>query len=149
MCAWILKNIDELLFTLGPLLFIIIFLKLHPQPENSYFCFPVLKRPALSFIFLFETNWFLLGSPIWKPRDQGQDWEGSGSETGSEVRGRPPRSSSTNQRPSLDLSTNQRSGDSGSDQRKTVGFESSPQSNGKKETLQSACKRKWNVTSFL
>lgn len=117
--------------------------------ENSYFCFPVLNRPALSFIFQFETNWFLLGSPIWKPRDQGQDWEGSGSETGSEVRGRPPRSSSTNQRPSLDLSTNQRSGDSGSDQRKTVGFESSPQSNGKKETLQSACKRKWNVTSFL
>ena len=46
MCAWILKNIDELLFTLGPLLFIIIiFLKPHPQPENSYFCFPVLKRP--------------------------------------------------------------------------------------------------------
>ena len=117
--------------------------------ENSYFCFPVLKRPSPKFYFLFETNWFLLGSPIWKPRDQGQDWEGSGSETGSEVRGRPPRSSSTNQRPSLDLSTNQRSGDSGSDTRKTVGFESSPQSNGKKETLQSACKRKWNVTSFL
>jgi len=66
-----------------------------------------------------------LGSPIWKPRDQGgPDWDGSGSEA-SEPR-RPPRG--------------QRSSSPGPGP-KTVGFES-PQNNGKKETLQSACKRK-------
>ena len=93
---------------------------LFKRPENNYLvAFPVFNSYVL---FPFETNWFLLGSPIWKPRDHGPDWEGSGSEAGSEVRGqRPPRSE------------------------KTVGFES-PQSNGKKETLQSACKRKWTVT---
>ena len=108
-----------------------IYIFIQPQDRKSRKSFPFYNFLGFSvpciylLLFIFQPVTLFVGSPIWKPRDQGgPDWDGSGSEA-SEPR-RPPRG--------------QRSSSPGPGP-KTVGFES-PQNNGKKETLQSACKRK-------
>ena len=108
-----------------------IYIFIQPQDRKSRKSFPFYNFLGFSVpciylvLFIFQRVTLFVGSPIWKPRDQGgPDWDGSGSEA-SEPR-RPPRG--------------QRSSSPGPGP-KTVGFES-PENNGKKETLQSACKRK-------
>jgi len=99
---------------------------------KSILWFYSLRKKMLHFTLLFQTRWFLLGSPIWKPRDSGvaefpQFREGV-SRDPPEVR---TRSRGAGDRPPS----------RSEQQRHTVGFES-PHSNAKKESLQSACKRK-------
>ena len=98
------------------------------------FCY--LYKKIVYFLFYFMTQeTFFVGSPIWKPRDNsGSDnWEGSVSGSEASEPRRPPRGASRDPRPRSPVV-----------QQRSVGFETA-QTNGnsnKKETLQSACKRK-------
>ena len=95
------------------------FLLLKPKTYSAF-----LFSTSIGSFTLFEQSQ-ISGSPIWKPRDQGgNDWDGSESEA-SEPRG-PGH-------------TPGHSGHLLHDTSRTVAFQPN---NGKKETLQSACKRK-------